>query len=158
MRWEIVGAQVLDLDADLTALCNLGSLIHLLLLQFLTLVHPFFLLFFLLEKESVWGKWEESEWSWGSSVGKYLQLMLTCGPCPLMDNSIIPTQSIVSALLSDDPENMADYPIYSGFAYPNLRTWSLWPWVHVEACNGFAHSFGEHKCLELGSSIGVLSW
>jgi len=48
-----VEAQVLDLDVDLATLCNLGSLIHLLLLQFLTLVHPFFLLFFLLEKESV---------------------------------------------------------------------------------------------------------
>jgi hypothetical protein len=36
-----VEAQVLDLDADLAALYNLGSLLHLLLLHFLTLVHPF---------------------------------------------------------------------------------------------------------------------
>ena len=34
-------AQVFDLDADLAALCNLGSLLHLLLLHFLTLVRPF---------------------------------------------------------------------------------------------------------------------
>ena len=46
-------ARVLDLGADLATLCNLGSLLHLLLLHFLTLVHPFFLLFFLLERESV---------------------------------------------------------------------------------------------------------
>jgi hypothetical protein len=45
-----VEAQVLDLDADLAALYNLGSLLHLLLLHFLTLVHPFLLLFFLLER------------------------------------------------------------------------------------------------------------
>ena len=45
-------AQVLDLDADVASLCNLGSLLHLLLLRFLTLVHPFLLLFFLLERES----------------------------------------------------------------------------------------------------------
>jgi len=44
-----VEAQVLDLDADLATLCNLGSLLHL-LLHFLTLVHPFLLLFFLLER------------------------------------------------------------------------------------------------------------
>ena len=44
-------AQVLDLDADVASLCNLGSLLHLLLLHFLTLVHPFHLLFFLLERE-----------------------------------------------------------------------------------------------------------
>jgi len=46
-------AQVLDLDADLATLCNLGSLLHLILLHFLTLVHPFLLLFFLLERECV---------------------------------------------------------------------------------------------------------
>jgi len=95
MRWEIVEAQVLDF----ATLCNLSSL--LLLLHFLTLVHPFLLLFFLLERECVWGKWEESEWFWGSGVGKYLQLMLTCAPCSLIDNSSSPTQSAVSALLSD---------------------------------------------------------
>ena len=43
-------AQVLDLGDDLATLCNLGSLLHLLLLHFLTLVHPFLLLFFLLER------------------------------------------------------------------------------------------------------------
>ena len=48
-----MGAQVLDLDVDLAALCNLGSLLHLLLLHFLTLVHLFLSLFFLLESESV---------------------------------------------------------------------------------------------------------
>ena len=42
-------AQVLDLST----LCNLGSLLHLLLLHFLTLVHPFLPLFFLLERECV---------------------------------------------------------------------------------------------------------
>ena len=46
-------AQVLDLDADLATLRNLGSLFYLLLLHFLTLVHPFLLLFFLLERECV---------------------------------------------------------------------------------------------------------
>ena len=45
-------ARVLDLGADLATLCNLVSLLHLLLLRFLTLVHPFLLLFFLLERES----------------------------------------------------------------------------------------------------------
>jgi len=45
-----VEAQVLDLDADLATLCNLGSLLHLLHLHFLTLVEPFLLLFFLLER------------------------------------------------------------------------------------------------------------
>ena len=43
-------AQVLDLDADLATLRNLGSLFYLLLLHFLTLVRPFLLLFFLLER------------------------------------------------------------------------------------------------------------
>ena len=45
-------AQVFDLDADLATLCNLGSILHLLLLllHFLTLVHLFLLLFFLLER------------------------------------------------------------------------------------------------------------
>ena len=43
-------AQVLDLDVDLATLCNLGSLLHLLLIHFLTLVHPFCLLLFLLER------------------------------------------------------------------------------------------------------------
>ena len=42
-------AQVLDF----ATLCNLGSLLLLLLLDFLTLVRPFLLLFFLLERESV---------------------------------------------------------------------------------------------------------
>ena len=53
MRREIMEAQVLDLDVDLATLCNLGSLLHLLLLHFLTLVQPFLLLFFLLERECV---------------------------------------------------------------------------------------------------------
>jgi hypothetical protein len=53
MRWEIVEAQVLDQGVDLATLCNLGSLLHLLLLHFLTLAHPFLLLFFLLERECV---------------------------------------------------------------------------------------------------------
>ena len=44
-------AQVLDLGTDLATLYNLGSLLHLLLLHFLTLVHPFLLLFFILERE-----------------------------------------------------------------------------------------------------------
>jgi hypothetical protein len=44
-----VEAQVLDL----ATLCNLGSLLHLLLLHFPTLVHPFLLLFFLIERECV---------------------------------------------------------------------------------------------------------
>jgi hypothetical protein len=109
-------------------------------------------------RESVWGKWGENEWGWGLGVGKYLQFVLTCGPCPLMDDNPFPTQSTAFALLSDGPVDMMDCPIDSGFAYPSLRTWSLWPWVHVEACNGLAHSFGQHKCLELGSSIGVLLW
>ena len=43
-------ARVLDLGADLATLCNLVSLLHLLLLHFLTLVHHFLLLFFLLER------------------------------------------------------------------------------------------------------------
>ena len=43
-------AQVLDLDADVASLCNLGSLHHLVLLRFLTLVQPFLLLFFLIER------------------------------------------------------------------------------------------------------------
>ena len=46
-------ALVLDLGADLATLCNLGSLLHLLLLHYLTLVLPFLLLFFLLERECV---------------------------------------------------------------------------------------------------------
>jgi hypothetical protein len=119
---------------------------------------PFLLLFFLLERERVWGKWGESEWSWGSGVGKYLQFMLTYGPCPLMDKSSFPTPSTVHVFFSNGPVYVSNRLVDSGFAYPNLRTWSLWPWVHVEACNDFAHYFGEHKCLELGSSIGVLPW
>ena len=35
------------------------------------------------ERDNVWGKWGESEWSWGSGVGKYLQFVLTCGAMPL---------------------------------------------------------------------------
>ena len=46
-------AQVLDVGADLATLCNLGSLLHLLLLHFLTLVRPFLLLFFFLERVCV---------------------------------------------------------------------------------------------------------
>jgi hypothetical protein len=48
-----VEAQGLYLGADLATLCNLGAFLHLLPLHFLTLVHPFFLLFFLLERECV---------------------------------------------------------------------------------------------------------
>ena len=44
---------MLDLDANVATLCNLSSLLHLLLLHFLTLVHLFLSLFFLLENESV---------------------------------------------------------------------------------------------------------
>jgi hypothetical protein len=56
------------------------------------------------------------------SVGKYLQLVLTCGPCPLIGNSSFPSQSAVSTLLSDGPKNVMDYPIGYGSACPNLRT------------------------------------
>ena len=80
---------MLDLGDDLATLCNLGSLLHLLLLHFLTLVHPFHLLFFLLERECEGNEGRVS----GAEVqvvGKYLPFMLTCGTCPLIDDSSFP--------------------------------------------------------------------
>ena len=53
MRREIMEAQVLDLDVDLATLLQSWFPSPPLLLHFLTLVHPFLLLFFLLERVCV---------------------------------------------------------------------------------------------------------
>ena len=155
MRWEVVEAQVLDLDADLASLCNLGSLLHLVLLHFLTLVQPFLLLFFLLERECVRemrGEWVELRFR----CWKISPIHVDMWAMPLNGWQLFSTQSTVFALSLDGPVDVGDCPIDSGFIYPSLGTWSLWPWLHVEACNGLVLSFSEHKCFELGPSISVL--
>ena len=150
-------AQVLDLDANLATLCILGSLLHLLLLHFLTLVQPFLLLFFLLERECVRemrGEWVELRFR----CWKISPICVDMWAMQLNGWQLLSTQSTVSALSLDGPVDVADNLIDSGFVYPSLGTWSLWPWVHVEAFNGLVHPFSVHKCLELGPSIGVLLW
>jgi len=97
--------------ANLAILCRLDPLLHLLLLlHFLTLVHPFLSLV-LHSRERERGEWKGSEWSWGSTLGNYLYFMLTCGPCPIVDNSSLSTYPTVSAFLSDGSVTLADYPV-----------------------------------------------
>lgn len=51
---------------------------------------------------------------------KYPQHMLTCGPYHIMENSSLPTQSVVSVFLSDSPVELADGPVVLYFLYFEL--------------------------------------
>jgi len=129
MGWEVVEAQVLG-QRLIWWPSSILILFSIFFFFFLTLVHPFLPLFFLLAR--VWEKWGEDEWSWGFGVGKYLPLVQTCGPCPIVNDNSLTTQSVVFACLSDGPIQVTNRPVLFEFAYPGSGTWSRDSWIHLK--------------------------